>query len=352
MDKKTMFDRLVENALDFLEKAIDELNEHPKYSVIHFHASLELFIKARLMEEHWTLVIAKGKEPDWDKFVAGDFKSVSLDEAASRLDKVVRSGLSKRALEEFQGVAKDRNKMIHFFHKAHSPDADSKQKQEIIKKQLTAWYFLHTLLREQWKNTFAPWSDRISDIDKSLRKFHEFLKIIFDNLKDEIKNQKRVGILIRKCPSCGFKAKKHSKDKDTVYKSECMVCNLKNSCLQIECEDCDSHVFFEDEGFSVCKSCKKKYEPDDLVKVLIDAGAAYTATKDGDDSYDEGNCDYCDGYHTVARTENNEYICTSCFEVFEFLERCGWCNDPNTGDMEASSWAGCNFCSGKDLDRD
>jgi hypothetical protein len=39
--------------------------------------------------------------------------------------------------------------MIHFFHEAHSADADSRQKQEIIKKQLAAWYFLHHLLREQ-----------------------------------------------------------------------------------------------------------------------------------------------------------------------------------------------------------
>ena len=149
MNKDLIFDRLVENALDFLARAIDELNDHPKYSVIHFHPSIELFIKARLMQEHCTLVISKRQEPNWDKFIAGDFISVTLDEAANRLAKVVRSGISKRALEEFREVANHRNKMIHFFHEAHSADADSRQKQEIIKKQLAAWYFLHHLLREQ-----------------------------------------------------------------------------------------------------------------------------------------------------------------------------------------------------------
>ena len=77
-----MFNRLVENALDFLFEAISEIKEQPKYSVIHFYAAVELFVKARLMNEHWTLVITKRQEPDWDKFVAGDFQSVSLDEAS------------------------------------------------------------------------------------------------------------------------------------------------------------------------------------------------------------------------------------------------------------------------------
>ncbi|UHD17854.1 hypothetical protein [Thiocapsa bogorovii] len=89
MSQKLMFKRLVDNALDFLSKAIDDLDERPKYSVIHFHAAVELFVKARLMAEHWTLVVAKRQEPDWTKFIAGDFQSVGLDDAATRLDKVV-----------------------------------------------------------------------------------------------------------------------------------------------------------------------------------------------------------------------------------------------------------------------
>ncbi len=98
MIKKQIFDRLVENAIDFLSKSIEEIDDSPKYSIIHFHASIELFVKARLMAEHWTLVISKRQEPDWDKFISGNFISVSLDEAAKRLTKIVRSGISNRSL--------------------------------------------------------------------------------------------------------------------------------------------------------------------------------------------------------------------------------------------------------------
>ena len=73
-------------------------------------------LKARLMAEHWTLIVAKRQEPNWAKFVAGDFESVSLDDAASRLDKVLDSGLSRRELEVFRDVTKHRNKTIQLFH--------------------------------------------------------------------------------------------------------------------------------------------------------------------------------------------------------------------------------------------
>ena len=52
MNQRILLERLVENAMDFLHRSIDEFSEHPKFSVIHFHAAVELFLKARLMAEH------------------------------------------------------------------------------------------------------------------------------------------------------------------------------------------------------------------------------------------------------------------------------------------------------------
>ena len=52
------FDSLVRNAMDFLKKSVDELEESPKYSVIYFSTAVELFLKARLLREHWSLIIS------------------------------------------------------------------------------------------------------------------------------------------------------------------------------------------------------------------------------------------------------------------------------------------------------
>lgn len=346
MNNEEMFSRLVDNAFDFLFKAISEIERQPKYSVIHFYAAVELFVKARLMKEHWSLIISQRQEADWDKFIVGDFQSITLSEAANKLKKVVRSGLSKAELDAFKEVANDRNKMVHFFHEAHSVEESSKFKRNIVKKQLKAWFFLHQLLIGKWKSEFLLWNEKISELDGELRNLHEFLQVVFYNLKPQIEDNKKIGILYNECPSCGFEAQEHSGDENTVYEAKCLVCGLTENSLNIECPECEEPVILKNEGFGQCQSCKKNLEPEDVAGALIDSGAAHIAAMEGDDSWGEGNCSECDGYHTVVRTENDEWICASCFGVFASLETCGWCNEPNTGDMEHSYVAGCNHCEG------
>ncbi|BAS68204.1 hypothetical protein [Bathymodiolus septemdierum thioautotrophic gill symbiont] len=351
MNKDVMLERLVKNGLDFLEKAISELTEQPKYSVIHFHAAVELFLKARLMAEHWTLVISHRQEPDWNKFVSGNFQSVSLDGASDRLTKIVRSGLTKE-LSVFREITKHRNKMVHFFHEAHSEEENEEQLRDIVKQQLTAWYFLHKLITERWREVFEPWKTGVANIDKELRKSHSFLQVIYDQISSDIKNKKLSGLIFKSCPSCGFDSQEHEDELKEIYNANCLVCGLSEKCIKIECPDCSTEVVFENEGFGQCDNCGKRFEPEDLASE-IDDGAAHVAAMDGDDSWDMGNCSDCDGYHTVVRTENDKYVCASCFLVLESLQRCGWCNEPNTGDMEHSHWAGCNHCDGNaDWDKD
>lgn len=346
MKAEEMFDRLVDNALDFLLKAKSELLEQPKYSVIHFQAAVELFLKARLMDEHWSLVVAKGQDPDWNRFVSGDFQSVSLNDAANRLDKVVRSGLSVAELQAFRDVAKHRNKMIHFFHEAHKAEESNELTRSIVKEQLKAWYFLHRLLTVQWNEVFSNRSDAIAEIDAALRKSHEFLQVVFDDLRPEIEALKAEGGLFEQCPSCGFEAQQFTDEVGVIQQAKCLVCGLVERCLKIECPSCSEIVIFKNEGFATCPSCSKPLEPEDVADVLVDAGAAYIAATDGGEDV-VGNCSHCDGYHTVVLTENGEWICGSCFGVFESLASCEWCNELNTGDMENSYLAGCSVCDGK-----
>lgn len=346
MNNEEMFSRLVDNAFDFLFKAVSEIEGQPKYSVIHFYAAVELFVKARLMKEHWSLVISQRQEAEWEKFIVGDFQSVTLTEAASKLRKIVCSGLTKAELDAFKEVANDRNKMIHFFHEAHSEEESGEFKRDIVKKQLKAWFFLHQLLIVKWKNEFSSWDEKITELDKKLRKLHEFLQLIFDNLNPKIEANKEKGVQYAECPSCGFAAQELCEEENTIYEAECLVCGLTEQSLNIECSACGNTVILKEEGFGQCDSCMKDIEPKDVAGVLIDSGAAHIAAMEGDYSWGEGNCSHCDGYHTVVHTENDEWICASCFGVFESLEFCGWCNEPNTGDMEHSYVAGCNYCDG------
>ena len=346
MNKEECFSRVTENGFDFLSKSRSELEEQPKYSVIHFHAAVELLLKARLMQEHWSLVFAKGQEPDWKNFVMGEFRSVSLDEAARRLHKIVQDGLSDSDLEEFKDVAKHRNKMVHFFHQAPTDKENDKLQNLIVKQQLKAWYRLHRLLTGQWKEIFYKWNKKISDIDASLRELREFLRIVFDNLGEEIYNFKSEGFMFEQCPSCRFEAQKHDGETERFYESKCLVCGLIEICVKIDCPICEETVIFSGEGFATCQSCNKSLEPENVRVALIDSDTTHITSRTSDGLYNIGNCSDCDGYNTVIQTENDEWICVSCFETFKSLENCEWCDELNTGNMEDSYISGCNQCDG------
>jgi hypothetical protein len=99
-----------------------------------------------------------------DKFVEGDFISVTLSDARARLKDIAKEDISSDAYNSFRALANHRNKMIHFFHKAL--ESDDAAKTEIVIEQCRAWFHLHRLLRG-WKGYF-------SDFDTEIRRCRLF----------------------------------------------------------------------------------------------------------------------------------------------------------------------------------
>jgi hypothetical protein len=73
LNQHDVFDSLARNAFDFLEREIVEFDQASKYSVIHLYAAVEMLLKARLMREHWSLIVSKPEQANLAKFMAGDF---------------------------------------------------------------------------------------------------------------------------------------------------------------------------------------------------------------------------------------------------------------------------------------
>ena len=159
--------QLMDNAIDFLNQSIRDLRKKPKYSVIHFHAAIELILKSRLLEEHWSLVVSPRKDPDLSEFLSGSFVSVSLDDSINRINKIIPPGLNKQQIEAFKAITKHRNRMVHFFHSTGDEKEQASKIQEIVKLQLTSWYYLHILMLQQWKETYQPWRTKIGALDKN-----------------------------------------------------------------------------------------------------------------------------------------------------------------------------------------
>jgi hypothetical protein len=338
-----VFSHVVENAFDFLEKALDEFDQkNYKYSVIHFCASVELFLKARLILEHWSLIWSKKEEPDLDAFLSGNFDSAGLRDIKKRLERVCRDGLSIQAAEAFDALVMHRNKVIHFCHPGLIAAGDVSG---IVGEQCRAWHHLHELLSNRWAKQFSAFTSRIGVIVERMRSHGKFLEERFEQQKDLIESEKARGFYFHICPGCGFLAMRFFGETAHLFVAECFVCGLKKSAVQIDCPQCAEQVVFIGEGFSECK-CGKKLDSKDLFEEMFDHREADVRFKDGDDSYRAGNCCSCDTRETVI-PYYGEYFCLNCFETFRHVYWCEWCQEPQTDDTEGSGLCGCQFCEGR-----
>ncbi|MEV5365583.1 hypothetical protein AB0L12_22900 [Streptomyces cellulosae] len=112
----------IPNGIDYLRDVIDRLaresgqpSEHDlKYAVLHLQAAAEVLLKARLHEEHWSLIIAKAESTNRKKFEAGDFDSASNAETIRRLVHAVGLEISDDDKNTLLDLAKTRNKLQHW----------------------------------------------------------------------------------------------------------------------------------------------------------------------------------------------------------------------------------------------
>jgi hypothetical protein len=330
--------RLTDNAIDFLNRAIDEFKDRPKYSIINFYTAVELFLKARLSREHWSLIVRKS--PDRKQFEAGDFDSVTFDEACERLKKVVESPVPEQARKNFDAIRKHRNKMVHFFH---DTDSGSGPAIEVIaREQLRAWYDLHKLLTADWYPIFIDYGKQFALIEKKLTGHREFLRAKFNDLTPQIKDEISKGAQFSMCGSCAFESSRTREIWGALFASECLVCRYRDRWLDYDCSECGARGRLREGGDFACRKCGAG----DDQQAIYDRLNEFVATSD---NYFEAcvpaHCSECEGYHSVAEY-HEKFLCVICLSVSDEVRPCGWCGEFGTGDMEDSSMAGCTVCDG------
>jgi hypothetical protein len=330
---------IFENAIDFLEKSLEEFKESPKYSVLHFAIAVEILLKARLAIEHWSLVVQKNANKA--SYLKGDFLSVNLDEAVKRLRDIVGENISDTEFKSFKRLAAHRNKVIHFYHGEFSSDGNSEDLQKIIIEQCECWFHLKSLFTKKWRTHFEDHIERFESLDWKMRRHWEYLSTVFDRRKPELEKAKKTGKTIGTCSYCSFDAVPFNSEYPELSSGNCLVCNWRNISLELECE-CGHKIVFQNDGFETCSECGKKYEPEDVYSLIDSEGYD---TSEWPDNITPANCSFCDSYHTVAAF-HEDYLCTSCLEVFDTLEQCGYCGEHCSGDMSDSSWNGCAVCEG------
>ena len=335
-----IFDSLTRNAFDFLERGIVEFDQTPKYSVIHFCAAVEMLLKARLMKEHWSLIVSKPDQANLAKFMAGDFISVTLEDARARIRDVAGEDIGDDAYASFRALANHRNKMVHFFH--NGLESDEKAKAQIVAEHCRSWFHLHRLLN-RWGGYFHDFGSEIAHADRAMKGHRKYLAAKFKALKPELDAARKAGSAPKACSACGFKAAIPDALDDQIASLRCLVCDHTETQVELECPHCGEPIVIATEGYATCEHCEERIEPEHLVDALT---KDVVGTKDYFETGLPANCGNCEGYHTVVE-RGGHYFCTNCFDIFDDIEQCQWCNEYNTGDMEHSYSVGCSQCDGK-----
>lgn len=338
-----IFVSLTRNAFDFLERGIEEFDKNPKYSVIHFCAAVEMLLKARLMKKDWSLIVAKREQANHSEFMAGNFNSVTLEEARARLRDEAEEDIGRDAFNSFRELAKHRNKMLHFFHKGL--ESNKQAKEQIVAEQCRSWFHLHRLLN-RWDCYFHDFGSEIAHADHAMKEHRKYLENKFKARKSELDAARKAGSAPKTCNACGFKAAIPDDLDDQITSLGCLVCDHTETQVELECPHCKKPIAIAGEGHATCGHCGKAIKPEHLMDALTDHDAAHLGIADGDDSWTPANCGICEGYHTVVR-RGEHYFCVNCFDISDDIKQCQWCHEYNTGDMELSYSFGCGYCDGR-----
>jgi hypothetical protein len=111
--------RLLTTGLDFLNSAAGHLKGKPRpqvlqYAIVHLCAGTELILKERLLREHWSLVFDDVRSAKRSMFETGDFKSVTFNDAITRLINVVGIEIAPHDQNALERLRKKRNQLEHF----------------------------------------------------------------------------------------------------------------------------------------------------------------------------------------------------------------------------------------------
>lgn len=334
------FDSLTQSAIEFLVAAAKQLQSQPKFAVINLATGIELLLKARLVREHWALIVAKPEKASLAHFASGSFQSVNLDDAVSRLRNVVGLTLTKEEEHCFGRLRDHRNKFIHFVHPEFGTPVGTAALSTLAAEQCQAWFLLRRLLEERWSPHFGAYVKDIAKIHRLIAKNREFLSGKYQALRPEIEAASRAGAVYDVCGVCGFTSSLTSLREDPLMESQCAVCDRRNDFLAVTCPSCNAGIRVSDVGEAECSGCGYMTS----LEWLIETFGPYEDPKEDPLT---GYCTFCENTETRTVVPLVEMLlCLSCLEEHGRINTCQYCGESIAGDTEGSYTFGCLLCDG------
>jgi hypothetical protein len=333
LDTQQVFNSLVRNAIDFFQHSIKEFEDNPKYSVIHFFAAIELFFKARLLLEHWSLIVDDPKKANYEKFISGEFASVGLDEAMNRLAGISGESFGRQEKEVFSNIRAHRNRLMHFYHDRYARN-DPGTLTQIAGEECQGWYGLYQLLTTTWQSKFTLYITDLQELQNQMNKQKEYLRAKFEFLQQRIREDILKGVTYISCPSCGFISSKLSTEEVGLIVASCLVCENQFDTLYTICPHCEKKTIIDDSR--LCTQCKELIYIPELIWSFDGRTDRWAY------------CDECQyNFLPSIASLNDQWICLSCMKKYEDrdIHKCGWCGEYVTGDTGDYYSPGCFMCA-------
>jgi rubrerythrin len=213
---------------------------------------IELLLKAKLCQEHWTLILSdpeKYRENDWE---TGQFVSVNIKESLGRLHRLLRSPLPLETQAAVLDLASLRNQYIHFVCRS-TPEF-------VTAVQLKAWHHIIDLLDGRFLKLTYDQSQEIEYAKRKMLEHGEFLEMRFEKLTDEIQFAKDSGFPVIHCPFCNKLSLQIGDN------TKCLVCgsDITHAEQYAEAFVANSHVYDDPKDYmglqeiAYCSACGER----------------------------------------------------------------------------------------------
>ena len=334
---------LLENAIDFFERAMAAINNDPKESIINFSTAVELILKFPLVLEHWSLIVVCDKKKlNRQEFLEGGFQSITFEETYALLNGVFKATMDKETISILTAVRQHRNRMVHYFN--HNLN-DPKHKKAIMEEQATAWFRLNSFLKTNSKKlNIEEYQQQLDDLEKKLVAYSQYAEQKYISLKPKIDGLKKSDVKFEMCYACNQEAKQVSKG-DFFLNRTCLVCESTNIALEVKCPKChDDQILYNPNHFE-CDKCNHEIIFDSDIYKLLDESRQNNVPGDNTPNRTPANCIECESDRSVC-LHKGKYLCIYCWTVSPKLHTCGYCSEYMNIDVEESHFYGCPFCEG------
>lgn len=236
---------LLRSSHDFIQSAVRYANEDDenswRFAILHLATSIELLLKSKLAEEHWSLVFANPDKASINNLQTGDFQSVDIDTLQKRLKNISRIELSNRDKDFIRKLKGIRNKLIHFHINISRNSITSITAQS-----------LNTYIEFHYKNIAPNWVDYSAfgyEISQKLTDFKEFVKTRIGSLSTKLNSSNRPKThYFWECPQCLQDAIIFTEENNL----KCLFCGDIQDLLDI------AEFYSEDESVHHCPLCDTK----------------------------------------------------------------------------------------------